>query len=41
MAEKPVESFQDLHKLVQGYGRKTMIYRGVTDVLHQLEHFHK
>lgn len=36
MADKSIKSFSDLHSVIEGYGKKTIIYRGVTDVSHEL-----
>jgi hypothetical protein len=36
MADKFIESFTDLHKAVESYGDKVIVYRGVTDLNHEL-----
>jgi len=36
MANKFINSFSDLHNAVAGYGKTTIIYRGVKSVLHKL-----
>jgi hypothetical protein len=36
MKEKIIKSFSDLHEIVQGYGKKTVIYRGVKKLSHEL-----
>jgi hypothetical protein len=36
MADQIIKSFDDLHAAVQRYGRKTIIYRGVTKMAHKL-----
>ncbi|MFI5098302.1 MAG: FRG domain-containing protein [Candidatus Acidiferrales bacterium] len=36
MADQTIKSFEDLHAAVQRHGSKTVIYRGVTKLTHQL-----
>ena len=36
MSDRVISSFEDLHKIVQGYGKTTVIYRGVTKTDHEL-----
>jgi FRG domain len=36
MTDRIISSFDDLHEVVQGYGKKTVIYRGVTEMGHEL-----
>lgn len=36
MTDRVVTSFDDLHQIVQGYGKKTIIYRGATRTDHEL-----
>jgi hypothetical protein len=36
MADEMIKSFEDLHKVVQKYGRQTVIYRGVKDTSYEL-----
>ena len=36
MTDRIISSFDDLHKVVVGYGKKTVIYRGVTKISHAL-----
>jgi hypothetical protein len=36
MPDKFIESFNDLHKPVESYGDKVIIYRGVTNLAHKL-----
>jgi hypothetical protein len=36
MADRIISNFDDLHKAVEGYGRRTVIYRGVTKLSYAL-----
>jgi hypothetical protein len=36
MTEHTINKFEDLHKVVQAYGEKTIIYRGVKDISFEL-----
>src|SRR5580704_2336721 len=36
MADIEIGSFGDLHSVIESYGDRTLIYRGVTDIAHKL-----